>query len=268
MAATNTTSTNNKQKRTPLHEVSAFVPAYNEAGNIEQVIGRLHEALGSVARRHEIIVVLYEGSTDGTAEIVARLAEQDEDLRVVVQPRDRRGYGVALRLGIEAARYDYVFYTDADNQFDPAEIAKLAAMMEGCDMAVGYREDRQDPIGRKVTAAVYNKLMDLALGTRLRDVDCAFKLFRRQMFAGMRLTSDTGLIDPEIVARARVAGRRIIEQPVTHYPRASGEAHFETGSSLGLPDPKVVVGILKELWGLRKEIREEHKAAADSGHVL
>lgn len=250
-----------------LPEVSAFVPAYNEAANIETVVQRLHQALDAVARRHEVIVVLYEGCTDGTDQILERLGAEDERLRVVLQPKDRRGYGVALRLGIEAARYSYIFYTDADNQFDPAEIDKLAAIIEGYDMVVGYREDRQDPLGRKITAAVYNKIMDLALGTRLRDVDCAFKLFRKQVFAEMRLSSDTGLIDPEIIARARLAGRRVGEVGVSHFPRAGGEAHFETGSPLGIPEPKVVLDILAELWRLRSEIRAEKKEA-DAGHVL
>lgn len=254
-------------KKKPLAEISAFVPAYNEAGNIAEVIQRLHGAMEKVARKHEIIVVLYEGTSDGTDRILADLEADDELLRVVVQPRDRRGYGVALRMGIEAARYRYIFYTDADNQFDPDEIVKLAPLMEGADLVTGVRVDRQDPLGRKVTAAVYNKIMDLALDTRVSDVDCAFKLFRKTMFEGMTLTSDTGLIDPEIVARARMAGRLIMEVPVTHYPRQAGEAHFETDAPLGLPEPKVVFGILSELWNLRKSLRAEDDAAGGS-HVL
>ncbi len=254
-------------KKRPLAEISAFVPAYNEADNIAEVVQRLHGAMEKVARKHEVIVVLYEGTSDGTDRILADLEQQDELLRVVVQPKARRGYGVALRLGIEAARYRYIFYTDADNQFDPDEIVRFAPLMEGADLVTGIREERQDPLARKITAAVYNKIMDVALGTGVTDVDCAFKLFRKAMFDGMTLTSDTGLIDPEIVARARMAGRLIMEVPVTHYPRAAGEAHFEADTPLGLPEPRVVLGVLSELWELRKQIRAEDKAAADA-HVL
>ena len=252
-------------KKKPLAEISAFVPAYNEADNIAEVVERLHAAMESVARKHEIIVVLYEGATDGTDRVLAELEQKDKLLRVVIQPRDRRGYGVALRMGIEAARYRYIFYTDADNQFDPAEIVKLAPLMEGADLVTGIRADRQDPLARRITARVYNKIMDVALGTNLQDVDCAFKLFRKAMFDGMTLTSDTGLIDPEIVARARAAGRLIMEVPVTHYPRKAGEAHFEADTTLGLPEPRVVFGILGELWTLRKAIKAEY---TDDGHVL
>lgn len=255
------------QQKRPLHEVSAFVPAFDEAGNIEQVITRLHTALERVARRHEVIVVLYEGCTDGTGDIVRRLQQHDDQLQLVIQPRARKGYGVALRMGIQAARYDYIFYTDADNQFDPEEIDRLVEIIEGCDVATGYRQDRQDPLARRVTAAVYNRLMDLVLGTGLRDVDCAFKLFRRSLFAGLRLTSDTGLIDAEIISRARHAGRRVLEVPVTHFPRAAGEGHFEADTPLALPSPRVVTDILRELYALRRQIRQD-AAGEDSMHRL
>jgi glycosyltransferase involved in cell wall biosynthesis len=253
-----------KDKR-PLAEISAFVPAYNEADNIAEVVDRLHSAMESVARKHEVIVVLFEGTTDGTDRVLAGLEKEDELLRVVVQPASHRGYGVALRLGIEAARYRYIFYTDADNQFDPAEIVKLAPLMQGADLVSGIRADRQDPLARKITAKVYNKIMDVALGTKLQDVDCAFKLFRKSMFEGMNLTSNTGLIDPEIVARARADGRLIMEVPVTHFARTAGEAHFEADARFGIPEPQVVFGILSELWELRKAIKADY---GDDGHVL
>jgi len=238
-----------------LPAVSAFVPAYNEAENIERVVRELHGALDAHARQHEIIVVLYEGCTDGTDHVVRALMAGDERLRLVLQPREQRGYGVALRLGIEAATHDYIFYTDADNQFDPAEIGKLVDLIGGCDLATGYRIDRQDPLARRITAKVYNLLVHAALGTGVRDVDCAFKLFRRDLFDRFELTCDTGLIDPEIVAKARRVGGRVAEIGVQHYPRAAGEAHFEADTRLGLPSPSVVLGILRELWQLRGQIR-------------
>jgi glycosyltransferase involved in cell wall biosynthesis len=241
---------------TKLSSISAFVPAYNEAANIERVIVGLHRALERVAHRHEVIVVLYEGCNDGTDSIVRRMMQSDDRLSLVLQPRERRGYGVALRMGIQAARYEYIFYTDADNQFDPAEIDKLAQLIDGCDLATGYRVNRQDPLARRVTARVYNWLVDALLGTGVRDVDCAFKLYRRSLFASMELTCDTGLIDPEIVSKARQAGQRVAEVGVSHYPRGGGEGHFEAGAlGLGLPAPRVVLGVLAELWQLRGQLR-------------
>lgn len=260
-------SSNNKPSK-PLPEVSAFVPAFNEADNIREVVQRLHKALDRVARKHEVIVVLYEGTTDGTDRVLTEMAASDPLLRVVVQPRDKRGYGVALRLGIAAARYSLIFYTDADNQFDPEEIDRLVGLIEGADMVIGYRQNRQDPLARRITARVYKTIMDLALGTRVIDVDCAFKLFRKAMFQEFALTSDTGLIDPEIVARARLAGRRIEEVAVTHYPRRAGEAHFEANTRLGLPEPGVVVGVLRELWQLRRRLRKEMDYTMDGAHHM
>jgi glycosyltransferase involved in cell wall biosynthesis len=236
-----------------LTSLSAFVPAFNEAGNIERVVDRLHRALERVADEHEVIVVLYAGCTDGTDRVVDRLLATDARLRLVVQPRDRRGYGVALRLGIEAARYDYIFYTDADDQFDPEEIDRLIALLAGHELVTGYRIDRQDPLPRILTARVYNWIIDLTLGTSVRDVDCAFKIYRRSLFSHITLRSDTGLIDAEIIGRARRAGLGVAEVGVHHYPRAAGRAHFESGG-LGLPSPKVVLGVLGELWRLRQEI--------------
>lgn len=238
-----------------LPAISAFVPAYNEAQNIEEVVTRLHRALERVADQHEVIVVLYGGCSDGTDSIVNRMMQADERLSLVIQPRERPGYGVALRMGIQAARHAHIFYTDADNQFDPDEIDRLVALIQDNDLVTGYRIRRQDPLARRVTAWVYNRLVDVALGTRVRDVDCAFKLYRRALFDGMTLSCDTGLIDPEIVSKARRAGLRVAEVGVTHYPRKGGEGHFEAEPRLGLPSPGVVLGILGELWRLREEVR-------------
>lgn len=238
-----------------LPAVSAFVPAFNEAANIERVVEKLHRALDRLAEQHEVIVVLYEGCTDGTDAIVRGLQARDDRLVLVLQPRERRGYGVALRMGIQAARHEYIFYTDADDQFDPEEIERLVEIMPGCDLATGYRIRRQDTLARRVTARVYNWIVDAVLDTSVRDVDCAFKMYRRSLFSGMELTCDTGLIDPEIVGKARRAGMRVAEVGVTHYPRGGGEGHFEAESRLGLPSPKVVADILRELWRLRASVR-------------
>jgi len=257
-----------REQSKALARLSAFMPAYNEAANIEEAVSRLHQALARVARQYEIVVVLYEGCSDGTDRILARLAEEDGRLKVVVQPAQKKGYGVALRMGIEATQYPYIFYTDADNQFDPEEIDKLLQLIVGCDIAVGYRGARQDPPARRITALAYNKLMDLTLGTGVKDVDCAFKLYRRAALEEMALVSNTGLIDAEIICRARSAGRRIKEVEVIHYPRTGGEAHFEAGSWFGLPSTMVVTDILRELRKLRRLLKAEAKIHEDSSHRL
>lgn len=237
-----------------LPEVSAFVPAYNEADNITRVVTRLHDALEENAERHEIIVVIYEGCTDGTYHLVRGLIERDPLLRLISQPLGRVGYGVALRIGIEAARYRYLFYTDGDDQFDPEELGRLVELIQTCDLVTGYRIDRQDPLARRLTGRVYNMLVDAALRTGVRDVDCAFKLFRRSVFDGIALGCDTGMIDSEIICKARRAGYRIAEVGVDHHQRPSGSAHFEVG--LGLPSPRVVLDLLAELWQVHRDLRD------------
>jgi glycosyltransferase involved in cell wall biosynthesis len=236
-----------------LPEVSAFVPAYNEAGNIAHVVARLHDALEKYAELHEIIVVLHEGCTDGSYQLVRDLIARDPRLRLVLQPLDRGGYGTALRIGIGAARYRYLFYTDADDQFDPEEIGRLVELIRTCDLVTGYRIARQDPLPRRLTGWIYNLLVDATLRTDVRDVDCAFKLFRREVFDGVTLGCETGMIDPEIICKARRAGFRIAEVGVHHHRRRSGAAHFEAG--LGLPSPGVVLDVLAELWRVRREVR-------------
>jgi glycosyltransferase involved in cell wall biosynthesis len=236
-----------------LPEVSAFVPAYNEAGSITRVIARLHDALEEHADLHEIIVVLYEGCTDGSYQLVRDLISRDPLLRLVSQPLNRGGYGAALRIGIEAARYRYLFYTDGDGQFDPGEIGRLVELIQTCDLVTGYRIDRQDPLPRRLTGRIYNLLVDATLKTGVRDVDCAFKLFHGSVFDGITLGCETGMIDPEIICKTRRAGYRIAEVGVHHHRRRSGAAHFEAG--LGLPSPRVVLDVLAELWRVHREIR-------------
>ncbi len=251
-----------------LARLSAFMPAYNEAENIEQAVLRLSDALQRVAREYELLVVLYAGCTDGTDRTLQRLAEQDPRLRVIPQPLEQPGYGVALRLGFAAARHPYVFYTDADNQFDPQQIDRLIQLIHGCDIAVGYREDRQDPLARRLTARAYNALVDRVLGTGLRDVDCAFKLFRRTALQELTLTCDSGLVDAELICRARRAGRRVKETAVSHFPRRGGQPHFEHEGWGGVPRPGAVAEVLRDLYALQHRLREERRAKDHITHIL
>lgn len=236
--------------------LSAFFPAWNEEGNIKYLIEDALAILSEVADRYEVIIVLYEGSTDRTAEIVRRISEEDSRVRLVIQPREERGYGAALRLGYQNARYDLIFYSDADRQFDLGELKQYISLTERFDLVAGYRSRRSNPPVRIVVWKAYNWLMRVAFSLKERDADCAFKICRRRIFDKVSLNCRSGLADAELLLKARLFGYRITEVPVTHLPRRSGVSCFEAsgGKLLNFPPLMVIWIIIKEVYALRREL--------------
>ena len=235
----------------PSMDVSAVMPAYNEQANLEQSVDRTAGALAVHARSFEIIVV-DDGSRDGTASVLERLKTVHPNLRVVRHPVNR-GYGAAVRSGFDAARLPWVFLMDADNQFDPAEIGLLLAHAAEADIVAGYRRHRRDPLPRRLNAWAFFTLVRLLFGRLARDVNCAFKLIRRDLLTRMALHSEGALINTEVLVLARQMHARLVEVPVHHYPRRSGK---QTGANLG-----VVLRAFGELFAFRAEIRRVEKAA-------
>jgi len=233
--------------------VSAVLPAYEEAGALDWVVERTREALRRWCRDWEVIVVVHASARDGTPALAARWARQEPRLRVVTQPAGRRGYGKALALGFDAARLPWIFLCDADGQLDPLDFPLLAQEAGVFDLVAGVRSPRVDPPPRRLAAWVYNRLLRLLLGVRLRDADCAFKLVRRDALrSGLRLTH---LADGEIAARIFAAGGRWREVAVTHHPRLGGRSQVEAVA--GLPRPGLVLAVLREILALRLELRRE-----------
>jgi len=210
-----------------LYGVSVFFPAFNDEDSIATLI---HEAL-EVARRitndYEVIVV-NDGSSDGTAAALNDLASREPRLRVIHHPRNR-GYGGALRSGFESATKDLIFYTDGDGQYDVREMANLAPLMvEDVDVVNGYKIRRSDSRRRIVLGAVYKFLARLMFGLPIRDVDCDFRLMRRDAIQSVALTSTSGVICTEMIYKLSRAGCRFAETPVHHYPRLHGQSQFFT----------------------------------------
>jgi glycosyltransferase involved in cell wall biosynthesis len=203
-------------------ELSLVFPAFNEAANIREAVG---SALAYLARRTGEVVVVNDGSGDETGALLDGLTRQHPDrVRAIHHPKNL-GYAAALRDGFLAARGDWVFYTDADNQFDLAEIDRLWALREGMDLVVGYRLDRKDPPFRLFTARVWNLMIRALFGLRgVRDVDCAFKLFRRGFFDIVAIRSSGFLVDAELLVKAQRAGLKITETGVHHRPRVHGRS--------------------------------------------
>ena len=228
-----------------LDALSLFYPMHNEEENIEEAVRRARLALPKFADRYEIILV-DDGSRDRTGELADRLAALHPEVRVVHHPRNR-GYGGALRSGIAASRYPWIFYTDGDNQFDLDEISLLLPLRHDHEIVTGYRIARRDPFHRRLNARLFNTLVHALFRVNVRDVDCAFKLYSAAIFEGMDLRSTGAPIDLEILARARRSGARIAEVGVHHYPR-------EFGAQSGA-NPAVIVRAFRELFRLWGELR-------------
>jgi glycosyltransferase involved in cell wall biosynthesis len=225
--------------------ISVFFPCYNEQDNVERVVSKAIEALVAMGADFEIIIV-NDGSADKTGQAADSIAEADKRVRVVNHPQNR-GYGAAVQSGIRNAKKELVFFTDGDGQFDIGEIQLLLPFIEQNDVVCGYRLDRKDPFMRKLNGWLWTKLVCMLFGMRIRDIDCAFKLFRREVFDGMKLSSAGALISAEILARATRRGLRIAEVGVHHYPRTAGK---QTGAN-----PKVILRAFKELFKLYNRIR-------------
>ena len=199
----------------------------------------------SVARSFEIIIV-NDGSTDETRAIVSALQHQDPRIRLVNHSRNR-GYGAAVWSGLRAARAEYLFYSDADRQFELREIKNLFEYIHQYDVVIGYRRHRQDHFMRRVNTWGWAKLAHLALGIKVKDPDCAFKLFRRSALVGISVRSQGAVFSPELLVKLRRLNRSIKEIPVTHLPRRSGSP---TGATA-----RVIVRALRELFDLWRRTR-------------
>lgn len=227
--------------------ISAVLPAYNEVAVIGDLVLRTDAALAAHGIDHREVIVVDDGSTDGTAARLEKVAASTPSVRVLRHPRNR-GYGAALRTGFDAARMDWIWLMDADDQFDPTDISLLLAAHHPGSMVVGYRATREDPLVRRVNHAAFFTLVRGMLGPTVRDVNCAFKLFSAELGRGLR--SDGAMVSTELVLRAQRAHIPVTEVAIPHHPRTTGQA---TGG-----DPRVVLRAFGELWRMHR-----HRGATD-----
>jgi glycosyltransferase involved in cell wall biosynthesis len=233
--------------------LSVFFPCFDEEANVERVVRQAIAVLDGLGRDFEVIVV-DDGSRDATGAIAERLAAADPRVRVV-RHAENRGYGAALQSGIRAATRELVFFTDGDGQFDLAELPPLLPLVAEFDLVAAWRIDRQDPWPRRLNAWCWTRLVNAVFGMSIRDVNCAFKLFRREVLATMPLESTGALISAEILARATRRGCRIAQPGVHHLPRTAGA---QTGAR-----PGVILRAFRELLELRRRIlADEGETAA------
>lgn len=227
--------------------ISCVFPAWNEEENIGPLLEETLASLPAFADDIDVVVV-DDGSTDSTARVVQDVAERDSRVRLVAHPSNL-GYGHALRSGLTHSRGDAVAFVDGDRQFRIADLARLVELFDEADIVAGHRIRRADPWHRLVIARVYHVVLRLVFGLRLHDVDCAFKLYRREVIDTIvpKLESGGAFASAELLIRAETAGYRIAEVPVPHYPRIAGRPK---GAS-----PRVIARTLSEIRRLRKSLR-------------
>ncbi len=222
-------------------KLSLVLPAYNEVENIPEVVRRALDVLPELAEEFEIVVV-DDGSKDGTGALLDQLAVEQPEIKPVHHAKNR-GYGAALTSGFAAATGDHIMFMDSDLQFDIADLSHLAPFVGRYDIVAGYRINRQDAGYRILYANIFKLAVRALFHVRLRDIDCAFKIFRADMLKSMSLESPGALINTEILAKAAKAHASHVEVGVHHYPRKRGES---SGGS-----PKVVFRAMREtilLW--------------------
>jgi glycosyltransferase involved in cell wall biosynthesis len=234
--------------REPVHSapvsISVFFPCYNEQDNVTRTVEQALAVLKKINADFEVIIV-DDGSSDATGQIADEISRRESTVKVV-HHHPNLGYGAALQSGFKAATKKLVFFTDGDGQFDISEMPPLLPLMEQFDIVCCYRLNRQDNLIRRFNGWAWTKLVCFLLNIKIRDVDCAFKLYKREIFDNIRMSSMGALINAEILARAVRKGYSITQKGVHHYPRTAGT---QTGANL-----KVILRAFKELYKLRNQI--------------
>lgn len=205
--------------------ISVFFPAYNDAGTIASMVLAAMHTCRQLTDDFEVIVV-NDGSTDYTNEVLADIASREPHLRVITHSQNR-GYGGALQTGFKAATGELIFYTDGDAQYDAHELALLLpAMRPEVDVVQGYKVARHDPLFRVIIGKTYHWIVKLAFGLHIKDTDCDFRLIRKSALERFDLKSNSGTICLELVKKLQDSGAVFAEVPVHHYHRAYGRSQF------------------------------------------
>ena len=225
-----------------------FFPAYNDAPSLPGLLEKTFGVLRGHFKDFEVIVV-NDGSRDETANVLQNLQPLYGSAMRVVTHESNRGYGGALRSGFEAAEKELVFYTDGDGQYDPTEMLRLYELLSPATGFVnGYKLERNDPWHRIAIGKIYNRFARLLFGVRIRDIDCDFRLIRRELLNDLDLTSTSGTICVELVRKLELSGREVAETGVHHFPRLHGRSQFFRLGSL-LTTLYQLVRLRLQLWG-------------------
>lgn len=230
--------------------LSVFFPAYYDELNIGKVTRSAVKILEELKLKDYEIIIIEDGSPDKTGEVADKLAEEFPKVRVIHHAKNM-GYGATLKDGFINAKMDYVFYTDGDNQFNLDEMKKFVALIPYSDIVVGYRKHKQYSLYRKFTSLCYNYLLKIIFDISYWDIDCAFKLFKTELFKRIEIVSVDAFIDAEIMLKANLLDYTVTEIGVEHLPRLDG---VSTGAR-----PSVIIRTIREIFDYRKEYISEMK---------
>ena len=227
--------------------ISAFFPAHNEEKNIRQLTDILIDVLDEVANNYEIIIV-NDGSTDRTGKVARELCGKYPFIKLV-EHKKNLGYGAAIKSGLRAAKYEWIFFTDGDNQFDVEEIKNFLPHINDYKIVIGYRLKRQDIFFRRLNAWAWKKLMGFLFPELkgIKDIDCAFKLLKKELIVKIELTTSGAMISAELLLKIIKNGNRVKQIGVHHCPRKIGE---QSGASI-----KVICRAFKELFMFYRKFR-------------
>jgi len=234
------------------YDISAFFPVYNDEGTVRLMVERLHKILEKVADDYEIIIV-DDCSPDKSGKIADEIARKDKKVRAIHHKKNK-GYGGALKSGFKAAQKELVFYTDGDAQYEVAELEKLIPFIEKYDVVNGYKISRGDSLCRVIIGKTYNLIVGKFLfNLKVRDMDCDFRLMKREIFDKIKLEANDGSICLEMMKKIQNAGHTIKNVPVHHYPRVYGKSQFFKFSRI----LESLVGLGNKWWNLAllKKIR-------------
>lgn len=227
--------------------LSVFFPAYYDEKNIGKVVDKAVKVLEELSLKDYEVTIIEDGSPDRTDEVVDELAAKYEKVKVVHHDVNK-GYGATLYEGFISARHDYVFYTDGDNQFDLEELKKLVALIPYSDIVVGFRKKKQYSTYRKLTSLVYNYVLRFIFNVDYVDIDCAFKIIKRDLFDKITIKTKDAFIDAEIMIKANLLGYTSTEIGVQHLPRVDG---ISTAAR-----PSIILKTIKEIYDFRKEYKK------------
>jgi glycosyltransferase involved in cell wall biosynthesis len=229
--------------------ISVFFPAYNEEKNIKSAVTKVLAILPRISEKFEIIVV-NDGSTDKTAEIVKEIASKNPDVKLISH-KINKGYGASLATGFYSACYPLIGFCDSDGQFVFEEIKNFLPYIESADLIIGYRKKRAEGFVRKLNGKAWTTLIRVLFGLKVHDLDCGFKLVKKEVIDKIpRLESEGAMISAELLVKAQKMGFKIAEVPVSHHPRRAG---IQTGANL-----KVISRAFLELFKLYPKLQKLH----------
>lgn len=221
-----------------LSGLSLVLPCHNEVDNLRWLLPHIAEVMPGLAERYEVVLV-DDGSGDGSGAVARSLADElGMELQVLRHER-KSGYGVTVADGLRATRLEFSAFTDADGQFEVADLALLIPLLERADLVGGWREERSDHAARSVVSGVFNVLLRVLYGLRVRDVDCALKVMRTSFLRSIEIESKSALMNAELYIKAQRGGWRVAQVPVPHHPRQMG---VRSGAR-----PRAIARAIKEL---------------------